>query len=348
MINLTFFDAKEYDRNSFDNYLKQHNIENISIKYLDTKLNKDTVSLASGSDAIVIFVNDIVDKDVIDKLIELNVKAIFLRCAGYNNVDIKYAFSRIHVYRVPAYSPYAVAEFAFAMLQTSNRRVHKAYNRIKEYNFSLVGLTGDDLHGKTVGVIGTGKIGKVFINIAKGYGMNILVYDKFPTVIEGVKNVELDELFKESDYISLHCPLTDENYHFIDKKALEAMKHNTIIINTSRGGLIDTEALLNAIKARKIAGACLDVYEEESDVFYLDKSNHIMDDNTLLQLIAMPNVIITSHQAFLTNEALENIASTTINNVLNFFGEQKFTENEVCYRCLNFADCKKDHKTKCF
>lgn len=348
MINLTFFDTKEYDRVSFDTYLKEHNLTNISIKYLETKLNADTASLAKGSDGVIVFVNDTIDNKVIDKLVEFGVKAIFLRCAGYNNVDIKYAFSRIHVYRVPAYSPYAVAEFAFAMLQTSNRRIHKAYNRIKDYNFSLVGFTGSDLHSKTVGVIGTGKIGKVFINIAKGFGMKVLAYDKYPSNIDGVNYVELDELFSKSDYISLHCPLTEENYHMIDKSALDKMKKNVIIVNTSRGGLIDAQALLDAIKSRKISGACLDVYEEESDIFFVDKSNHIMDDNILLQLIAMPNVIITSHQAFLTNEALDNIAETTINNAISFFENNSISENEVCYHCPNMANCKKNRKEKCF
>lgn len=348
MIKITFFDTKEYDKISFDNYIKENNIDNVEIKYLEAKLNKDTVSLAMGSDGVVVFVNDTVNDEVIDKLVDLGVKAVFLRCAGFNNVDIKHAFSRLHVYRVPAYSPYAVAEFAFAMLQTSNRRIHKAYNRIKEYNFSLVGLTGDDLHGKTVGVIGTGKIGKVFIDIAKGFGMKVLAYDKYPSPIEGVTYCDLDEIFSKSDYISLHCPLTNENHHMIDKKALEAMKRNVIIINTSRGGLIDTEALLDAIKQRKIGGACLDVYEEENDIFYVDKSNHIMDDNILLQLIAMPNVILTSHQAFLTKEALDNIASTTINNIINYFTNKGASDTEVCYHCENMVNCKKNRKEKCF
>lgn len=348
MITLTFFDTKEYDRISFDNYIKEHDIKDITIKYLDTKLNKDTVSLASGSDGVIVFVNDTVNEEVIDKLVELGVKAIFLRCAGFNNVDIKHAFTRLHVYRVPAYSPYAVAEFAFAMLQTSNRRIHKAYIRIKDYNFSLVGLTGDDLHGKTVGVVGTGKIGRVFIDIAKGYGMNVLAYDKFPSPIDGVTYVELDELFAKSDYISLHCPLTEENHHMINASALALMKRNVIIVNTSRGGLIDAEALLDAIKNRKIGGACLDVYEEENDIFYVDKSNHIMDDNTLLQLIAMPNVILTSHQAFLTREALDNIATTTLENVINFFSKGEASDNEVCYHCPHMANCKKKRKEKCF
>ena len=350
MIKIACFDSKEYDINSFNRYLKDNNLEDkVEIKYYEPRLNKDTVSLANGYDGVIVFVNDVVDKLVIDKLVSYNVKAIFLRCAGYNNVDLKYCFSRLHVYRVPAYSPYAVAEHSFALLLTIVRRTHKAYNRIKEYNFSLVGLTGNDLHNKTVGVIGTGKIGKCFINIAEGFGMRVIAYDKYPSEIEGVTYVDLDTLYKESDYISLHCPLTEENHHMIDEKAISMMKKNIIIINTSRGGLIDTNALLTAIKNRRIGGACLDVYEEESDIFYNDKSNHIMDDNILLQLIAMPNVIITSHQAFLTVEALDNIAETTVNNILKFFNDNESTsDNEVCYRCMNMDSCKKQRKEKCF
>lgn len=350
MIKIACFDSKEYDINSFNRYLKDNNLEDkIEIKYYEPRLNKDTVSLANGYDGVIVFVNDVVDKLVIDKLVSYNVKAIFLRCAGYNNVDLNYCFSRLHVYRVPAYSPYAVAEHSFALLLTIVRRTHKAYNRIKEYNFSLVGLTGNDLHNKTVGVIGTGKIGKCFINIAKGFGMRVITYDKYPSDIEGVTYVDLETIYKESDYISLHCPLTEENHHMIDEKAISMMKKNIIIINTSRGGLIDTNALLIAIKNRRIGGACLDVYEEESDIFYNDKSNHIMDDNILLQLIAMPNVIITSHQAFLTVEALDNIAETTVNNILKFFNDnESASENEVCYRCMNMDSCKKQRKEKCF
>lgn len=350
MIKIACFDSKEYDINSINRYLEDNNLEDkIQIKYYEPRLNKDTASLANGYDGVIVFVNDVVDKFVIDRLVSYNVKAVFLRCAGYNNVDLKYCFSRIHVYRVPAYSPYAVAEHSFALLLTSVRRTHKAYNRIKEYNFSLVGLTGNDLHGKTIGVIGTGKIGKCFINIAKGFGMKVIAYDKFPSEIDGIEYVDLETLYKQSDYISLHCPLTEENHHMIDEKSISMMKKSIIIINTSRGGLIDANALLNAIKTRRIGGACLDVYEEESDIFYNDKSNHIMDDNILLQLIAMPNVIITSHQAFLTTEALDNIAETTIKNILSFYdSDNAIIDNEVCYHCTHMDKCRKERKQKCF
>ena len=253
----------------------------------------------------------------------MGVKVLALRCAGFNNVDIKHAQGKIHIFRVPAYSPYAVAEHAMAMLLTSVRRIHKAYIRSKDFNFSLNGLTGFDLHGKTLGVIGTGRIGRVFIDICLGFGMNVLAYDKFPTKElenkDNVKYVELDELFKNSDIISLHCPLTEETHYMIDKRAIDTCKKGVIIINTSRGALVDSEALLNGIKDRQIGGACLDVYEEESDLFFEDNSGHILEDDTLARLITMPNVIVTSHQAFLTEEALENIAETTVQNVLEFF-----------------------------
>jgi D-lactate dehydrogenase len=235
-----------------------------------------------------------------------------------------------------------------AMLQTINRRIHKAYNRIKEYNFSLNGLTGVDLYNKTIGVIGTGKIGKVFINICKGYGMNILAFDKYPDPNLDVEYVELDRLFKESDFISLHCPLTEETTYIINKKSIALMKKGVGIINTSRGALINANDLLNGIRERKIGFACLDVYEEEGDIFYEDKSGHIMDDNILLQLIAMPNVLITSHQAFLTEEALNNIAETTTNNILNFFNDASSNETEICYHCGHQGVCQKQRKNKCF
>lgn len=343
-MKIAFYDTKEYDKKEFEKYAEERNIE---IKFLEAKLNNDTAKLAAGYDGVCVFVNDNVNKEVIDELYQLGVKAIFLRCAGFNNVDVEACFGKIHVYRVPAYSPYAVAEHAFALLLTSVRRIHKAYNRTKEYNFALNGLTGFDLHGKTVGVVGTGKIGKVFIDIAKGFGMNVLAYDKYPSPIENVKYVELDELFKESDIVSLHCPLTSENRGMINKDIIKTMKKGVMIINVSRGGLINSKDLLEGIKNRHIGGAVLDVYEEESDIFYEDKSGHIMNNDTLLQLIAMPNVIITSHQAFLTNEALENIADVTTRNILEF-ESSKNNDNEVCYRCPNVKNCKHDRKKKCF
>lgn len=339
-MKIAMYDTKEYDRVSFEKYSKERNIQ---FKHIESKLNLDTADLAKGCDGVCIFVNDDASAPVINRLYELGVKNIFLRCAGFNNVDLHECFGKIHVYRVPAYSPYAVAEHAFALITTSIRRIHKAYNRIRDYNFSLGNLTGFDLYGKTVGVIGTGKIGKCFINIAKGYGMNILAYDKYPSEIDGVKFVELDELFSSSDIISFHCPLTEDSFHMLNKNTISQCKKGVMIVNTSRGALIDSNALLEAIKERHIGSACLDVYEEESDVFFEDKSNHIMNDEVLLQLIAMPNVLITSHQAFLTNEALDNIADTATGNMLN-----QAIDNELCYHCGNEKNCKRKRLSKCF
>lgn len=329
-MKIAFFDAKPYDKTAFDAYA---NANGIYIKYFETKLTEDTAPLATGFDCVCVFVNDTVNAHVIDILCSLGIKLIALRCAGFNNVDVKHAKGKLCVVRVPAYSPYAVAEHAIALLLTSVRRTHKAYIRSKDFNFSLNGLTGFDLHGKTVGVIGTGRIGKAFIDICKGFGMSVLAYDKYPSreiCCETVKYVALDELFKESDIISLHCPLTEDTYHVIDKETIDKCKNGFVLINTSRGALVDSEALLEGIKSRKVGAACLDVYEEESDVFFEDNSGHIMEDDTLARLITMPNVIVTSHQAFLTEEALSNIAEVTISNVTEFFknGECK---NKVCY-----------------
>ena len=344
-MKIAFFDTKPYDRVSFDKLAADNGIK---IKYFETKLNEDTAELAAGYDAVCVFVNDTVNEAVIDRLAELGVKAVALRCAGFNNVDMKRVFGKLHVVRVPAYSPYAVAEHAIAMLLTSIRRIHKAYIRTKDFNFSLSGMTGFDLYGKTVGVIGTGRIGRVFIDICKGFGMRVLAYDKYRA--EGLDNgdsvryVELDELFRKSDIISLHCPLTEETYHIIDESSLEKCKKGVVIINTSRGALVDAEALLTAIKSRKVGAACLDVYEEESDFFFEDLSGHILDDDLLARLISMPNVLVTSHQAFLTEEALENIAQTTVNNLKELF-ENGQCKNELCYRGGVAEDCKSG---KCF
>lgn len=344
-MKFAFFDAKPYDKPSFEKYGGENGIK---FKYFETKLNEDTVELASGYDGVCVFVNDTVNAAVIDRLYEMGVRVVALRCAGFNNVDMKHAFGKVHVLRVPAYSPYAVAEHTMAMLLTSIRRIHKAYIRTRDFNFSLAGMTGFDLHGKTVGVIGTGRIGRVFIEICRGFGMKVLAYDKFK--FEGLDNgdtvryVTLDELFKDSDIISLHCPLTEETYHVIDADAIEKCKHGVVILNTSRGALVDAEALLSGIKSRKIGAACLDVYEEESDIFFEDFSGHIIEDDTLARLISMPNVIVTSHQAFLTEEALSNIAETTVGNIKEFFEKGK-CENELCYRCGSAEDCKGG---KCF
>lgn len=341
---IAFFDAKDYDMESFH---KSNQNEQVEITFYETRLTEDTAKLADGYDVVCVFVNDIVSESVIDILVENGVKLIALRCAGYNNVDIKHAFGKIHVVRVPAYSPYAVAEHAMALLLTSVRRIHKAYNRTKDFNFSLSGLTGFDLHGKTVGVVGTGKIGRIFIDICRGFGMNVIAYDKFPAEGSEIHYVSLDKLWEKSDIISFHCPLTDENKHMVNGDSIKKMKEGVILLNTSRGALIDSGALLEGIKNRKIGAALLDVYEEESNVFFHDFSGHIVDDDILARLISMPNVIVTSHQAFLTNEALENIADTTISNILEFF-EKDSCSNEVCYNCDKIGTCAQAHKGKCF
>ena len=344
-MKIAFFDTKPYDKPSFERYGKENGI---TFTYFEAKLNEDTVDLANGFDGVCVFVNDTVNKAVIDRLCEMGVHVVALRCAGFNNVDMKYAFGKIHVLRVPAYSPYAVAEHTMAMLLTSIRRIHKAYIRTRDFNFSLVGMTGFDLHGKTVGVIGTGRIGRVFIDICRGFGMRVLAYDKFPA--DGLDNgdtiryVPLEELFSRSDIISLHCPLTEDTYHIIGEDALEKCKRGVVILNTSRGALVDAEALLAAIKSRKVGAACLDVYEEESDLFFEDFSGHILEDDTLARLISMPNVIVSSHQAFLTEEALENIAETTVQNLVGFFSGGQ-CQNELCYRGGSAEDCKSG---KCF
>ena len=345
MIKVAFFDAKAYDRPSFERYGGEHDMQ---FRFLETKLNEDTVELAKGCNAVCVFVNDTVNAAVIERLYEMGVRLVALRSAGYNNVDVQAAFGKVHVVHVPAYSPYAVAEHAIALLLTSVRRIHKAYNRTREFNFSLNGLTGFDFHGKTVGVIDTGKIGRIFIDICRGFGMKVIAYDLFPAPDSGIEYVSLDELFERSDVISLHCPLTDETRHMISASAIEKMKKGVVIVNTSRGGLIDTEALLDGIKARKIGAACLDVYEEEADIFFEDRSGHILNDELLSRLISMPNVIVTSHQAFLTEEALNNIAETTVNIILSYFEKDGLCDNELCYRCGHIERCKKERKEKCF
>ncbi len=325
---IAFFDTKQYDIPAFERQAREKGLE---FKFFEAKLNKDTARLAEGCHTACVFVNDTVNKEVIDILVSLGVKAIALRCAGYNNVDMKYACGRLAVFHVPAYSPHAVAEHTMALLLTSVRRIHKAYIRTRDHNFSLKGLTGFDLHGKTVGVIGTGRIGRVFINICRGFGMKVLAYDKFPAREVQAEYVELNRLLAESDIISLHCPLTEETKHIINAQAIVKMKKGAVILNTSRGALIDTEALLAGIKSRKIGAACLDVYEEESDLFFEDFSGHIIDDDTLARLISMPNVIVTSHQAFLTQEALSNIAETTCRNIAQFLAKG-FCGNSPCLK----------------
>lgn len=325
MQKIALFDAKSYDIDFFDKFKSKYDFE---IEYFESKLNPSTAVMAKGFDAVIVFVNDDISSKTIDVLTSLGIKALALRCAGYNNVDLKYATGKLKIYRVPAYSPNAVAEHAIALLMTLNRKIHRAHNRVREFNFGLKGLVGFDLKGKTIGVVGTGKIGREFIKICHGFGMDVLAYDPFPVEIPNIQYVDLDNLFSNSHIIALHCPLTKENYHMINKKNLETMKDGVYIVNTSRGALINTEDLLEAIKEEKVAGAALDVYEEEADFFFEDVSDIAIRDDVLKLLLATTNVLVTSHQAFLTKEALESIAETTLQNLDNFFNNLT-SENEV-------------------
>lgn len=345
MKTIAFFDAKPYDREGFDIANTDY-----SIRYLESRLTPATVQLAAGADAVCAFVNDQIDAEVIDRLYEMGVRVIAMRSAGYSNVDVKHAYGKINIVRVPAYSPYAVAEHAMALLLSVNRKLHRAYNRTRDFNFSLVGLTGTDLHGKTVGVIGTGKIGRVFIDICKGFGMDVIAYDPYPATGTDIHYVPLAELLARSDAISLHCPLTEQTRHILNETAFAAMKKGVIVINTSRGALIDTEALLDALNSGKVRGAGLDVYEEEADLFFEDNSGNIIRDDLLALLVSRPNVLLTSHQAFLTEEALANIAATTLSNLRAFFAGEALA-NEVCYRCdigKVVEDCRAWRKERCF
>ncbi len=310
-MKIAFYDTKPYDKTWFKPLAKEHNFD---ITFFETKLSKDTAILATGNDAVCIFVNDEADKETLDILEEAGVKTILLRCAGYDNVDLKAAEGRFDVMRVPSYSPAAVAEFALTLLLAVNRNVHRAYQRTRDFNFSINGLMGMTLKGKTIGIVGTGKIGQAMIDVMQGFGMKILAYDPYP--VEGIKAeyVSEEEIFKRSDVISFHCPLTEETRHMVNTKTIGLMKQGSIIVNTSRGAIVDTAALVEALKAGKFAGVALDVYEEEDDYFFEDRSNEIISDDELSRLLTFPNVLITSHQAFFTTEAMKAIAETTLNN----------------------------------
>ena len=316
---IAFFGAKPYDIASFDKVNEKYNYD---IRYYKGHLNPNNVVLTQDTDAVCIFVNDTADAAVIDAMVDNGVKLLALRCAGFNNVDLKAAKGKLPVVRVPAYSPYAVAEYSLALMLSLNRKIHRAYWRTRDGNFSLNGLMGFDMHGKTIGIIGTGKIAKILIRLLKGFGMRILAYDLYPDMKfageEGISYVSLDELYRESDIISLHCPLTDQTKYMIDKDSIDKMKEGVMIINTGRGQLINTNDLIEGLKEKKIAAAGLDVYEEEGEYFYEDKSDKIIDDDVLARLLSFNNVIVTSHQAFFTKEALHNIAETTLQNIDDF------------------------------
>ena len=348
MKKLAFFDTKPYDRESFDRL----NDGRYDIRYFETRLTSVALPLAEGCDAACAFVNSEIDRAVVEGLVARGVKALALRCAGYNNVDFRAAFEKgLTVVRVPAYSPYAVAEHAAALLLGLTRHIPRAASRTRDFNFSLVGLTGFDLHGKTAGIVGTGKIGRIFADICKGFGMRVLAYDAFPNPATGLEYVPLDRLLAESDVVSLHCPLLPETKHLVNADSLAKAKRGFTLINTSRGGLVDSEALLAALRDGTVGAAGLDVYEEESEWFYEDRSDVTRQNKTLSLLVSLPNVIVTSHQAFLTREALANIASTTLANLDAYFNGASL-ENEICYRCLGTggaakADCPRRANGRC-
>ncbi|MDF1657812.1 MAG: 2-hydroxyacid dehydrogenase [Verrucomicrobiales bacterium] len=318
MMKVAFYDAKPYDEEFFN---RQINGSELEFAYHDFRLRKSTAVTAKGADAACVFVNDEVDRACLEALSENGVRLVALRCAGFNNVDHHAAAEiGIAVVRVPAYSPHAVAEHAIALLSTLNRRLHRAYNRVRELNFSLNGLVGIDLHGKTIGIIGTGKIGKLTAQIFRGFGCRVLAYDLFPdeawAVDFGIRYKELDEIYTECDVISLHTPLTPETHHMINKESVARMKKHPIIINTSRGKLIDTTAVISALKERKLRGVALDVYEIEEGVFFEDLSHDVLHDDELARLLTFNNVLITSHQGFLTEEALSEISRVTCENLI--------------------------------
>ena len=331
METIAVFGSQPYDEHFF-NLMNTEKKFGFQFKFLSVNLNEDTASLAQGIEVVCAFVNDTINKNVIDLLYKNGTRLLALRCAGFNNVDLKAAEGKIKIVRVPAYSPYAVAEYALGLMLASNRHICKASNRTREGNFSLNGLIGFDMHEKTIGIIGTGKIAKVLINLLSGFKVRILAYDIYPdekfAKEHGVEYTTLDNIFKNSDIISLHCPLTPESHHIINEKAINSMKKGVMLINTGRGPLIDTKALIHGLKKQIVGSAALDVYENEGDYFYSDRSNQPMEDDSLARLLSFNNVIISSHQAFFTKEALTNIATTTLENVKAYFGKQPLV-NEV-------------------
>jgi D-lactate dehydrogenase len=344
---ITFFDAKPYDHEFFET---ANNKFGFQIKYYPSHLTIDNVALTQDSDAICIFVNDMLKREIINSLHRNQIKLIALRSAGYNNVDLKAAFGKIHVVRVPAYSPQAVAEHAVALMLSLNRKTHRAYYRVRDNNFSINGFIGFDMYGKTAGVIGTGKIGRAVIDILKGFGMTVLANDPYPdenyAKEKQVKYVDLDTLYGASDIITLHCPLTPKNVHMIKIETISRMKDSVMIINTGRGKLINTVDLIEGLKSKKVGAAGLDVYEEEDEYFFEDFSHTAIDDDVLARLLTFPNVLITSHQGFFTKEALTNIANTTLENIRLFFDEKKLP-NEICYKC-GITECRRKKGEKCF
>ena len=326
-MKIAFFSTQPYDKEYFERYNRQH-----AITFFEAPLNEQTVNLAKGCDAVCAFVNDKLNASVIKELAENGIKIIAQRCAGFNNVDIAAAReNKIAVVRVPAYSPHAVAEHALALIMTLNRKTHKAYNRVREANFSLDRLTGFDIYGKTVGIIGTGKIGQCFAHIMLGMGCKALAFDIIANKdmeADGVQYLPLKDLLQQSDIVSLHCPLTEQTKHIINNTTLDMMKNGAMLINTSRGALIDTKAVIDALKKRKLGYLGIDVYEQEEKLFFHDLSENIIEDDVIMRLLSFPNVLITSHQGFLTDEALTQIALITLQNISDFEQGKKL-ENAI-------------------
>lgn len=325
-----FFDAKSYDRNVFNACNEGRDLE---IHYFGDRLNEESARLAKGMDVVCVFVDDICDRQVIDKLKEYGVKLIALRCAGFNNVDLQEAVHcKIPVVRVPAYSPHAVAEYAVTLMLCLNRKVYRSTNRTREWNFKLDGLMGFDMYGKTVGIIGLGRIARCVAEILHSFGMKVLAYDLYPDKVfaelQGIELVELNELYRRSDIITLHVPLTSRTQYMINNVSIDKMKRGVMIINTGRGKLISSDALIQGLRSGQVSCAGLDVYEDEQKYFYEDLSDSIINDDKLSILLTMPNVIVTSHQAFFTKEAMNNIAMTTLQNIRDFVSGKPLA-NEV-------------------
>lgn len=322
-MKIAFFSAQPYDKIFFDRLNESHGF---TIDYYETHLGPHIASAVKNTETVCVFVNDKLNEEVIATLSNNGVKIIALRCAGFNNVDIEAAKRYgIAVCRVPAYSPEAVAEHTVAMLLTVNRKTHKAYNRVREQNFSLNGLLGFNLNGKTVGVIGTGKIGKAFVKIMLGFGCKIWAYDIYPDnslIEQGVQYTSLEHVLEEADILSLHCPLTPENHYLINQQTINLMKPGVVLINTSRGGLINTVDVIEGLKTKQIGALCIDVYEQEEKLFFKDLSTNIILDDNIQRLMSFPNVLITAHQAFFTEEALKEIAEVTLENIAKISTEQ--------------------------
>ncbi len=335
MAKIAFFSTQTYDRDFFENKSDKHHFE-----FFETRLKKNTVQLAEGYDGVCVFVNDNMNADMLKKLSDMNVGLVALRCAGFNNVDLKAAEKyNIRVMRVPAYSPEAVAEHAMALIMTLARKTHKSYNRVRDGNFSLERLTGFNIHKKTIGVVGTGKIGQAFIRIANGFGTNVIAYDKYPSedlIHKGVEYMKLEDVLSRSDILSLHCPLTPETNHLINKDTLAKMKKGAMLVNTSRGKLVDTSAVIESLKEDHLGSLGIDVYEQEEKLFFRDLSEVIIRDDQIARLMLFPNVLITAHQGFFTKESLEEITRITLKN-FDDYESGRSTENEVS--CKLLKDC---------